>query len=51
VMETLLFETDARDPITFGGIVIVLGVIALLACAVPAFKAARVDPMTTLRAE
>jgi putative ABC transport system permease protein len=51
VMETLLFETDARDPVTFGGIVVVLVVIALLACAVPAFRAARVDPMTTLRAE
>jgi predicted permease len=51
VMASLLFAVNPRDPITFGGVVILLGLIALLACAVPALKASRVDPMTTLRAE
>jgi putative ABC transport system permease protein len=51
VMRSLLFATDPRDPATFIGVTILLGVIAIVACLVPALKAARVDPMTTLRAE
>jgi predicted permease len=51
VIASFLFATDPRDPITLVAITILLGVIAVLACAVPALKAARVDPMTTLRAE
>jgi ABC-type antimicrobial peptide transport system permease subunit len=50
-MTALLFATDPRDPVTFVAITVLLGVIAILACAIPAFKASRVDPMTTLRAE
>jgi ABC-type antimicrobial peptide transport system permease subunit len=51
VMTSLLFAIDPRDPVTFGGVIILLGVVATAACAVPAINAARVDPMTTLRAE
>ncbi len=51
VMTALLFATDPRDPVTFIGITVLLGAIAIVACLVPALKAARVDPMTTLRAE
>jgi putative ABC transport system permease protein len=51
VMTTLLFATDPRDPATFIGVSVLLGAIAIVACLVPALKAARVDPMTTLRAE
>jgi putative ABC transport system permease protein len=51
VMTVLLFATDPRDPVTFVVITVLLGVIAILACAIPAFKASRIDPMTTLRAE
>ena len=51
VMASLLFATDPRDPVTLIGITVLLGVIAILACLVPALKASRVDPMTTLRAE
>ena len=51
VMQSLLFATDARDPVTFISVTILLGAIAVVAAAGPALKAARVDPMTTLRAE
>lgn len=51
VMQSLLFATDPRDPTTFIAITIFLAAVAVSACAAPAFKAARVDPMITLRAE
>ena len=51
VMQSLLFATDPRDPTTFIAITILLAAVAVGACAAPALKAARVDPMTTLRAE
>lgn len=51
VLRSLLFETDARDPLTFIGVTVALAAIATAACLGPALKAARVDPMTTLRSE
>jgi predicted permease len=51
VMQSLLFAVDPRDPWTFVSVTMLLGLIAVVACAGPALKASRVDPMTTLRAE
>jgi ABC-type antimicrobial peptide transport system permease subunit len=51
LMQSLLFAIDSRDPATFVGITILLGVIAIAATVVPAVRASRVDPMTILRAE
>ena len=51
VMTSFLFHTDPRDPATLAGVAVVLGVIVIVACAGPAIRASRVDPMTTLRAE
>ncbi|MGH9220931.1 MAG: FtsX-like permease family protein, partial [Vicinamibacterales bacterium] len=51
VMASMLFATDPRDPATFGVITLLLGLIAIVSCLGPALRAARVDPMTTLRAE
>ena len=51
VMSSLLFATDPRDPLTLLGISVLLIAIAVLACAGPAVRASRVDPMATLRAE
>lgn len=51
VMQSLLFATDPRDPVTFMGVTAVLGATAAAACIGPALRASRVDPMTTLRAE
>ena len=51
VIESMLFGTDPRDPLTLGLVTLLLATVAVVACAVPAVKAARVDPMATLRAE
>jgi predicted permease len=51
LIRSLLFEISPRDPATLIGVTIALAIAALVACAVPAARAARVDPMTTLRAE
>jgi ABC-type antimicrobial peptide transport system permease subunit len=49
VINTLLFATSATDPWTFAGMVVVLGVVALIAGYLPARRASRIDPMTALR--
>ena len=50
-LASLLFGIPARDPLTFGSVAIVLTVVALAASAIPARRAARVDPMIALRDE
>ena len=51
VMTALLFQVDATDPMTFGGIAVVLAAVALLACVIPARRAMRVEPTVALRGE
>ena len=51
LLGSLLFGVKATDPLTFFGISIVLVAIALLASYIPARRAARIDPMISLRCE
>ncbi len=51
LMENLLFDVSTNDPLTFAGIALLLTLIALLACWIPARRAAKVDPMIALRCE
>jgi putative ABC transport system permease protein len=47
----LLYQVSATDPFTFAAASILLGCVALLACGLPAYRAARVEPMAALRVE
>jgi len=51
LMRSLLFGVETTDPITFAGISLLLATIALLACYLPAQRAARIDPLISLRCE
>jgi putative ABC transport system permease protein len=51
VMRSLLFEVSATDPGTFVGMAILLAVVGMAACWVPAWRAMRMDPMVALRYE
>jgi len=51
LMSSMLFGVSATDPLTFIAISIILAIVALGACFIPALRATKVDPMIALRYE
>jgi len=51
LIQSKLFGVDATDPLTFITVCILLMVIGLIACQIPAWRASKVDPMVALRYE
>ncbi len=51
LMQSLLYQVGPADPLTFVLVPLVLAAVALLACALPGIKAARLNPLVALRSE
>jgi len=46
---SMLFEVSPTDPLTFAAVVVLVTIVAMIAAAVPAIRAVRLDPSRTLR--
>jgi putative ABC transport system permease protein len=51
LLSSMLFEVKPGDPLTYAGVAVLLGLVALSATYLPARRAARVDPLAALRIE
>jgi putative ABC transport system permease protein len=50
-IETLLFEVRASDPLTYALIALLIVIVSMLACYLPARRASKVDPLVALKYE
>jgi ABC-type antimicrobial peptide transport system permease subunit len=51
LLSSLLFEVQPTDPVTYAAVAVLLGLVAMAACYLPARRAARLDPLVALREE
>ena len=51
VMSNLIYGVAATDPITIAGVTVLLGIVAVFASIIPAYRATRIDPLRALREE
>jgi putative ABC transport system permease protein len=51
LVSAMLFDVTATDPVTYATVVTLLAAVAFIACYIPALRAARVNPMSALRAD
>lgn len=49
LLRGMLVQTSALDPLTFAGVVVLLGTVAVVACLLPAWRASALDPAVALR--
>ena len=51
LLQSMLYETPALDPLIFAAVAVLLAAVASVACLIPAWRASRIDPMQALRTE
>jgi len=51
LVTALLFGVAPTDPMVYGGVIFIIGAVALVANLIPAFRATRIDPMVALRTD
>jgi ABC-type antimicrobial peptide transport system permease subunit len=51
ILSRLIYGVSTTDPWTFATVILMLAIVALIACVIPAYRATRVEPVTVLRNE